>query len=251
MFIFKKAIAPFLLPPGLFVLILLILAIWRWGSKHHRGALFCLGMAVMIWLPATDPGADLLMHPLEAPYAIPNHSEADVIILLGGGVLAGAPDLSGSGAPGPGTMVRMVTAARLQRRLKIPLIVSGGRVFEKGVGVARIAQRFLIDLGVAPDKIILEDQSRDTYENARFSQKICQRHGFKAPLLITSGYHLRRSMFVFDQLGMPVTPFPCDLTTWPGKSYHWRNFLPSAAALHRSSAALHEWLGLFYYWIAY
>ncbi|MGD9211679.1 MAG: YdcF family protein [Desulfobacteraceae bacterium] len=251
MFIFKKMIAPFLLPPGLFILILLMVGAWWWWKKKQRLALVFLGMAIIIWLPSMDPTADLLMGPLEANMPLSSNPDVDVIIMLGGATFSKVPDLSGTGAPGPGTMERLVTATRLQRRLHVPLIVSGGKVFADDGSVARVTQRFLIDLGIPPDKIYLENRSRDTYENALFSQKICQQHGFVTPLVVTSGYHLKRTMIAFNKIGMKIIPFPCALTTWSGKSYKWRNFLPSVAALYGTSAALHEWFGLLFYRIVY
>jgi uncharacterized SAM-binding protein YcdF (DUF218 family) len=69
--------------------------------------------------------------------------------------------------------------------------------------------------------------------------------------VVTSGYHLRRAVLAFDAVGMNVSPFPCGLTTYPGKRYHWYHWLPGARSLYGTSAALHEWLGLLYYRVRY
>jgi uncharacterized SAM-binding protein YcdF (DUF218 family) len=251
MFIFKKIIAPFLLPPGVFVIILTGLGIGLLWGKKQRLVWSCLGTAFLIWLSTITPVADRLMAPLEAEFSVQANPQADVIIMLGGSAYLKVKDLSGTGAPGPGTMDRMVTAARLQRRLNIPIILSGGKVHPTGASSARMARRFLIDLGISKKKIILEDQSRDTYENALFSKKICRQNGFKSPLLVTSGYHLKRAVLSFDKVGLKVTPYPCALTTWPDRTYQWYHFLPVSGNLNRTSAALHEWLGLLFYHFNY
>ena len=247
MFAFKKLISPFLLPPGLFILILAIVGIWATWRKKKSALLTALGTGVLIWALSSVPVADSLIGGLESGLSIPQSPNGDAIIMLGGGVNDRAPDLSGIGAPGPGTMERLVTAARLQQRLKIPVVVSGGRVFQDSAAIAPIARRFLIDLGIPSHMVIVEDQSRDTYENALFCKQICEQRNFNHPLLVTSGYHMPRALLCFEKVGLAVTPFPCALTTWTQKHYQWQDYLPSAGSLERSAAGLHEQLGLLYY----
>lgn len=88
-------------------------------------------------------------------------------------------------------------------------------------------------------------------ESARFIKIICEERGFKGPLLITSAYHMRRAMFSFRKAGLNVTPFPSGFETWPGKIYVWVDYLPSADSLEKTTAAFHEYIGLFFYRIAY
>ncbi len=251
MFLFKKIVTPFLLPPGLFVLLLVAAAIWTWRRKERGGGWTLLAAALLLWCSSMGATAQWAMGRLEADLAIPEAPRADVIIMLGGAAYDQVPDLSGRGSPGPGTMERMVTAARLQRRLGIPIIVSGGKVFSTSASIATVTRRFLIDLGIPADQILMEDQSRDTYENALFSKRICERSGFRRPLLVTSGFHLKRALYCFQAVGLAVTPFPCALVTWPGKPITWYHFLPNAHALSASVEALHEGLGLIYYRMVY
>lgn len=251
MFILKKIVAPFMLPPGLLMLLLFGWGIWCLHRKARAGALGAFSIGVLMWLMSVTPTADLLMSGLEADYPIPKNFHADAIIMLGGASYRDVADLSGEGAPGRGTMTRLVTTARLYRRLGVPIIVSGGSVFDQGASIAELTRRFLVDLGVPPAHILLDDHSRDTYENALLSKLICDRYGFRNPLLVTTGFHLKRAVFSFEAVGMKVTPFPCGLTTYPGKDYHWYHWLPEASSLSATSAALHEWLGLLFYRIRY
>jgi len=251
MFAFKKLITPFLLPPGIFILLLGAMGIWALRRKNRPAAFISCISAALIWVFSISPTADLLMGGLEKGLTIPTDYEADVILMLGGSLYAKSQDLSGRGAPGPGTMDRMVTAARLHRRLGIPIVVSGGRVLLTGAPIAHITKRFLTDLGVSPDAVILEDRSRDTYENAVYCKAICERYGFKKPLMVTSGYHVKRALLSFNKVGMAVVPVPCALTTWPGKKYGWQHCLPSAAALQTLATACHEWIGLVYTRLAF
>lgn len=251
MFFLKKLITPFLLPPGIFVLILSVFGLRALLKKHRKAGLCMLITAGCLWAVSLPLFADWMMGSLESDVAIPDPENTDVILLLGGALYEKAPDLSGTGAPGPDTLERMVTVARLYRRLKVPVVVSGGKVFKTDESIAKVTRRFLLDLGIPRKDVILEERSRDTYENALYCKVICQKKGFTNPLMVTSGYHIKRAKLSFEKVGLDITPFPCAITTWPGKRHGWRSFLPRAGALNTIYAALHEWMGLLYYQMRY
>jgi uncharacterized SAM-binding protein YcdF (DUF218 family) len=188
---------------------------------------------------------------LENDLHIPANTSGDVIILLGGGVYDKAPDLSGIGAPSEEMLGRVVTAVRLQKRMNVAVIISGGAVFQGRQAEAPIVKRFLIDLGVPANKVIIEDKSRDTIENAKYTKEICERYNFKKPLVVTSAYHMRRAVISFEKAGMKVTPFPAYFKTWKNKKYGWEDYLPDASDIKKSYMALHEYLGILLYKFAY
>ena len=99
------------------------------------------------WALSISPVSDAMIKGLESEYSIPKNVKGDVIILLGHGVFDEAPDLTGLGAPSGIYLTRIVTAVRLQKRLNIPIIVSGAEVPEDKVVKDHIVKRFLIDLG--------------------------------------------------------------------------------------------------------
>jgi uncharacterized SAM-binding protein YcdF (DUF218 family) len=247
MFFLKKCISAALLPPGMFVLILLIAACWLRRQSRPLAAGNCLLLALLIWALSTFMMADALTSRLEHGLTIPTRPRGDVIILLGGGINDSVPDLTGSGAPSEGMMARMVTAIRLQRQLDVPILVSGGAVYAGRSAEAPVVRRFLLDLGVPARQILVEDKSRDTVENARFSRVILQQHHFRQPLLVTSAYHMRRSLEAFRRVGIAVTPIPANFITAPGRPTVWANLLPDSGALHDTATALREYLGLLYY----
>lgn len=251
MFILKKIVTPFILPPGIFIIILLFAGLWLLFKKKKdisAGLLICL-IAIVMWVFSVSPVSDRLLKGLEADFGIPENVSGDVIVLLGGGVYGKAPDFSGTGAPSEEMMVRIVTAVRLQKKLNIPVIVSGGKVFKYKDAEAPIIKRFLVDLGVPDKKVIIEDRSRDTIENAMFTKEIMERHRFKKPLLVTSALHMKRSVLSFKKAGMNVMPFPAGFRTWENKKYGWEDYLPWHFI--DSYAAIHEYLGLLFYKIAY
>jgi uncharacterized SAM-binding protein YcdF (DUF218 family) len=247
MFTIKKTIAPFLLPPGMFIVILVAVGAILTYKKQKKIGLLNVFLGCLIWILSIAPTSDLLLSGLESDFYKSNIPEGDAIILLGGGVRENVRDLSGVGFPGGDMLGRMVTAVRLHNQLNIPIIISFGEVFEDRNAGAPIVRRFLIELGVDGSQIILEEKSRDTYENAKYSKEICEKMGYTSPILLTSGYHLKRSNWIFNHIGLAVAPFPAYFTTHETPEYNWRSFLPNRNSLTGVSNALHEYLGLIYY----
>lgn len=247
MFVFKKLITPFLLPPGLFIVFLLFATFWLTRRKNWQGALFTGTAALLLWLAAASPVADRLVAGFENGLSMPRSLHGDVIILLGGGMNEGVRDLTGKGAPSDEMMTRIVTAVRAQRELHVPIIVSAGAVFPERIPEAYVVKRFLYDLGVAKDMVIVEDKSRDTAENAEYTVALCVRHGFRRPLLVTSALHMRRAITSFAVHKMVVLPLPATLENGPPENYIWTDYLPKVSALERISYVFHEYLGLLFY----
>lgn len=105
--------------------------------------------------------------------------------------------------------------------------------------------------GVPDSAIILENQSRNTRENAVFSARILQqRFPGKSYLLVTSAFHMRRAEGCFRKAGVPVTAFTTDFYSAPRKwtPDYW--LLPSEGALGKWSTLWHEWIGYVSYWVA-
>ena len=251
MFLFKKILTPFLLPPGIFILFLIISGIWFLFKKYWKTGLLNCSIGILLWVLSVSPVSDVMLRGIESEFAIPQKPEGDVILLLGGGAYDEVPDLSGVGAPSGDMLERIVTAVRLQKRLNIPVIVSGGKVFKHKKAEAPIVMRFLIDLGLPANRVIVEDKSRDTVENARYTSKILKKNGYKKPLLVTSAYHMKRSILSFEKAGIKVIPFPVGFKTWQNKKYGWEDYLPDVAALEIAYIAMREHIGLLFYKVVY
>jgi uncharacterized SAM-binding protein YcdF (DUF218 family) len=247
MFFLKKCISAALLPPGMFILILLVSAWWLRRLRRTLAACNCLLFALLIWALSTSLVSDALISRLENGLVIPDRPKGDVIVLLGGGIYDRVPDLTGSGAPTEEMLARMVTAFRLQRQLGVPILVSGGMVYAGRSAEAPVVRRFLLDLGVPDRQILVEDKSRDTVENARFSRMILQQHRFRQPLLVTSAFHMRRSVKAFSREGVLVVPIPANFMTASERTRVWADLLPTSGAMHSTATALREFLGLLYY----
>ena len=142
---------------------------------------------------------------------------------------------------------RMTAAVALtQKYPNLKVIFSGGIANVSGTGLteSRRARIFFDEMGVPPARVMYEGSSRNTYENAQYSAMMPGVDTRKPWLLLTSAFHMPRSMGVFEKLGWNVTPHPVDYMTSSDGS--WYDF-----SLHYGPGqwelALHELIGYYVY----
>ena len=220
---------------------------WVWRDKLRRG-LWALALSVVwLWVWSSPWFFILLGGALERgfpPTPVESLPRADAIVVLGGGI--GAPtNLTRYPELFPGAD-RGWHAARCYHAGKAPVILFSG------VGEGPGIKQFLTDLGVPSAKIILESESRNTYENGMFTRDKLKDMKAKKIILVTSAWHMRRSVMTFKRMGVEVIPAGADyeaLTTqgmWTPKMLNY--YLPTADCLSRNSAMLKEHLGYWAYW---
>ncbi|WP_131016770.1 YdcF family protein [Paenibacillus thalictri] len=238
-----KFIFSLISPPGLFILLALLLALYLYRS-HKRAALLSALLAGFMYLCCMPLLSDSLLRAWEYRYTPPADISADAIVVLTGGAVGGAPGTGGIGGLTGDTLSRAVTAVELYRKSRLPIIVSGGQVFADTGNEGRIAKQTMISLGVPESAILLDDTSRNTAENAEHTRGILTEHGFKQPLLITSAYHMERAVHHFKNQGVYVIPYPTDYRTSPQFAWDMNKLAPSASALAKLTMLVKEVLGL-------
>jgi uncharacterized SAM-binding protein YcdF (DUF218 family) len=107
-----------------------------------------------------------------------------------------------------------------------------------------IARRQLIQLGITPAGIMMDDKSRNTVENAKNTAEILKSNGFKHPILVTSAYHMERAVMDFNRFGISVLPFPTDYLTSGHFDVSVPEMVPSADYLRKTEIALQQYLGI-------
>ena len=258
MFIFLSKLLPlFFYPLGMacFLIVLAIVLFW----KHPRWSAGSIALALTILLIFSNGWiAQNLMRSLESqnlpPVPIP---QADAIVVLGGGVYPALPPRSWVEVNEAGD--RILYGSQLYRQGKAPwLILSGGRIdWKKGgppesADMAKIAET----MGVTASAILQDPTSLNTYQNAVNVKKILDDRGIKGPiLLVTSAFHLPRSLLIFKHLGIKTIPAPTDFSftqqdiqasqnTWQAVLL---NLFPDVYNLQQSTKALKEYIGLAIY----
>ena len=244
MYLLKFIYGVLLFPPGLFIVLLLVLALWGYRRRGKEVAKALLAFTLLFYLCSTGLVADAVIHSLEARYSPSLAPSGDVIIVLGGGATLDTPNVSGLGHVSGYAANRLLTAAQLYKKLGVPIIVSGGQVFMVSGVEADIGKTILIGLGIPADQIIAEPDSLNTTENAQNSAALVKAHGFTRPILVTSAFHMERSVRQFEKAGLKVDPYPTDYLTNISPQFHYTELWPSAAASQRLVLGLKEYLGI-------
>jgi uncharacterized SAM-binding protein YcdF (DUF218 family) len=141
---------------------------------------------------------------------------------------------------------RVTTAVELARRYPTARIVFAGG--SARLSEADFAQRFFVSLGVPRDRITLETRSRNTAENAVFTKRLIAPGPDERWLLVTSALQMPRAIGAFRQAGFLVEAYPVDYQT-AGWEDLWMLSGSLTGGTPKTDAAVHEWLGLFVYWV--
>jgi uncharacterized SAM-binding protein YcdF (DUF218 family) len=134
---------------------------------------------------------------------------------------------------------------------KIVVVSGSGSVFYQDYKEADFIRNYLLSIGIPDSNIIVENQSKNTRENALNVKPILEKHFNNGKyLLITSAFHMRRSLGCFRKVGIEVTPFSTDRKSGP-----WRwdlDFLlvPNLEVLESWDILIHEWIGVITYKLA-
>lgn len=243
LYILKFIYGTLLFPPGILIIAMLAAAYrLRRSSNKAAGSLFVFAFALYLCCSPLLSGT--VMRSLESRYSPPPEVRGDVIIMLGGGATLDTPNIGGPGHLSGYAANRLLTAAQLYRKLGVPILVSGGKVFESTGLEADIAARTLLELGVPADKIIKETESLNTTQNAQFSAALLRAYGFRQPVLVTSAFHMHRAVLQFGKAGVTVVPFSTDYQTNRVNDFHAADLLPSSRAMQELVLGLKEYLGI-------
>ncbi len=221
---------------------------WGFRGRTRMGAtVFGLSLA-WLWVLSSPWFLLIFEGALERQYppvSVKTLPVADVIVVLGGGI----------GSPTRQTVYpelypgadRGWHAARCYLAGKAPVILFSGA--SEGPGM----KQFLVDLGVPPAKIILESESKNTYENSLFTREQLKARKAKRVILVTSAWHMRRSVMTFRKMGVEVIPAGTDYEALSLSdevtSRTLPYYLPNADVLGKNSDMLKEHLGYWAYWL--
>ena len=253
MFFIASKVLWWIISPVTLLLFCAFLGAWlaKWRLGLGRGlALVCIGA---LFLAAVAPVGLLLLRPIELRFPPP---PADMpppygIIILGGAVAEELSAAHGQMVFGDGA-ARLTEAAILARRYPEARIVytGGSATFTPTESTeAAEAKNLLVALGVDPGRITLESRSRNTDENARYTAAIVAPKPEQTWLLVTSAWHIPRSMGLFRKAGFNVVAYPVDYHSYGDGRDRRLNHDP-ARGLMLFQMAVHEWIGLTAYRLA-
>ena len=253
MFFYLSKIFWFFAQPLNFAILLLaagLVASFFGRRRFFRMATFA-SLMILAFATWTSLGS-LMLNPLEERFQRPvQPAKVDGLVVLGGG-FEGAINLARGGYELNSGGDRFVETAILARHYPdAKVVISGGNgsLTLDGEGDADTAPRLLEALGVARDRLILENRSRSTYENALFSREMVTPKPGETWLLVTSAFHMPRSMALFAKAGFQVVAWPVAYRTSGQEGVGLFTDIP-ADSLQNTTMAMREWIGLLAYWLS-
>jgi uncharacterized SAM-binding protein YcdF (DUF218 family) len=244
-------IAWFLMEPGNLLVVLSLVGVALLFLRFQRIGRNILAITLpLLLLAGLSPLANWLILPLEMRFPPPNLDgrRIDGIVVLGGALqerqtLAHGPmALNDAGE-------RIVAMADLARRFpQARVVFTGGTGFYTHAprSEGEVLKERLGELGLAPDRVIVETRSVNTHENATLTKPLADPKPGETWLLVTSAWHMPRSVGIFRKAGWPVTAYPVDYRT-AGPVDAWRGFGSMSDGLRRLEVATREYVGLVVY----
>ncbi len=246
-------------PSNLILIIIVAGAVLLILGRQKTGRRFAVAGAGLYLIFGLSPAGHILMAPLEERF--PRPALAADFTPRGIIVLGGAVDVMVSAARPEAALndagERMIEAVVLARRYPDAKVVFTGGSAELIYDAdpeAVAAERFFKAFGIGGEQVIFERQSRNTHENAlRTRETFGDGVGGDGVagdwLLVTSAFHMPRSMELFRKAGFNVIPWPVDYRTrgWIDAT---RFFPRPSEGLRRTDLAVKEWTGLLIYWLS-
>jgi uncharacterized SAM-binding protein YcdF (DUF218 family) len=237
-FLISKTIGVMLIPSNFLIIIGsvgLILICSRFRSLGRKLLVVCVAGFVVCGF---SPVGDFLLYPIETRFPAwkAENGAPDGIVVLSGGI------------------DRIIAAVSLARQYpQARVVYSGGNPnlirTDDDVPEADDAEPIFVDLGLARERLLLDRQSRNTQENAELSKTLAAPKPGERWLLVTSSYHIPRSVGIFRKVGFTVEPYPVNLKPQERPDLLALNstFLDRLA---RTDVAAREWMGLLAYRLA-
>ncbi len=232
--------------------LLLGLGIAAWKSRGWlRRLLFSLLLILLVFSnPWLSDSAYRAWEISDCPKGIKANSY-DAVVVLGGGTVY-STDTAGND-------LHLGGADRLYQGMRLFQAGAAPRILVTGYGdplsEAALARRVLLSMGMPDSAILIEPDARTTWENARFTAALVNKHSELFPrkrlLLVTSALHIRRAVWCFERCGLLVTPYPCDVHGSAAPPAEWLNRilwnLPAAWVFCGWDGLIHEWVGMLSY----
>lgn len=252
----KRMVSYWLMPfPFCVVLMLAGLAVLRLTTWRRAGRALLVGGLALLMLAGNHFVSRGLLRPLEKQYpAIPDFvagqplppalADCKYVMVLGGGG-GFTPNLPGTSLISSAALGRVVEGSRIIRMLpEARLVVSGPLIVDDAPSHASMLAHAAMVLGVPRERILFIDNAHDTEDEARALRKIA---GDAPVAIVTSAWHMPRSMALFRNAGVKGLACPADFRTHDLDSFGFSDLLWDVENLGRTTLAVRERIG--YLWI--
>lgn len=248
---FVNVVKFYLIPGSLSFLVLAITAVALllcWRPTHRLGRLLLIGVVGLYWIFSLPAFADALQRrgtraQVDAAFRTLDRGGA-AIVILGTGTDVYRHEAFELTVPMPQTVLNVLRGVELASRSASPIIVSGGRASGKGRSEARVMAALLGEQGVGADRLVLEEQSRTTHEQAAQVAALARRSGVRVVVLVSAPAHLRRAVAAFRAEGLEAVGCPAPFRSDDSGSRRW---LPDLDGFGLAHDAVYEYVAFVYY----
>jgi uncharacterized SAM-binding protein YcdF (DUF218 family) len=236
-------------PQNLFFLLLVLSVILLWTPWKRMGKTLASWLVVAGMLIAVVPIGSWVLWHLENRFPVMSTlpDKIDGIIIAGGIIDPGTSAARGQLVIGDA--VERITAASelaiLFPDAKVVFSGGSGDLFRQDHKEADYVAPLFEQLGVSTERVIFENQARNTVENAEITLNMMAPRDDETWVLVTSAFHMPRAMGTFRKAGWSIQAFPTDFSTYP--QHEWRFGFRFFHGLGKLNAAVHEILGLIFY----
>ncbi|NOG60299.1 MAG: YdcF family protein [Proteobacteria bacterium] len=189
---------------------------------------------------------NLEKYPALNPPVVVNDEKA--IVVLSGGSYADAKEFA-KDTDGSITLQRNYYASFLYNQTGLPVLVTGGAL-QLGNNTEAAVMKETLENSFNVNVKWQENKSRNTAENAIYSVALLKDSNIDSVYLVTHAWHMPRSVMMFEQQGISVTPAPTVFTN-DNEKFDLRDYIPSASALYQTRIAMHEYIGILWYKLRY
>lgn len=253
MLFWLKKFVTFWLMPLPVCLTLLLVGLWltRSAKRARLGRALLLLGTVLLLLVTNKVVSKALIGPLEGRYpAVPELREgvslpaglADCryVVVLGSGH-SDTSGLSSTNQLSAAGIARLTEGVRILRALPNAKLVVSGPPIGTNPSHATVLARAAESFGISRDRIVFVDNARDTEDESQAVKKLA---GESPVALVTSAWHMPRSVGLFQHAEVIVRPCPTNYLGNRNRDFRWDDLTWDSDSLGRSTAAIHEWLGL-------
>lgn len=247
-FLLSKTLGLFAIPTNIIACVALV-GIALMMLRRPAGKVISFLALTAFLIAGLSPLGNILLTPLEQRFPALKYPDEPIsgIIILGGSYDTQIRSYLSTVTFGEDTEPMVIMAGLARRYPDAKVIFSGGsETLTLGPSEAAIARQLFVSFGIEPSRILIEDRSRNTEENARFTLRTIVPSSQSKWMLVTSAYHMPRAMGTFRQAGFNVVAFPAGWRTHGWRDFFWPE--PSATEnLRRVDIATREWVGLIIY----
>ncbi|WP_420554521.1 YdcF family protein [Neptuniibacter marinus] len=256
LFFYLSKIFWLIVQPDHFLLLVLLIGLLRW--RRASSVVMVWGSVLALLCLSVFPAANYLLEPLEQRFPQPDLTQIETpiagIIVLGGGEEAELSAVHDMPQFNSAAERLMVLPALMLRYPQAKVIFTGGSgsLLKPQYRGGDVAKQWLTEQGLGA-RLIVERDSRNTFQNAMYSREIIdelkqndQENDLASGkwLLVTSAFHMPRSVGVYRQAGIDVIPYPVDY-----RQFNNQIQLGLNANMSELNVAVREWIGLAAYYL--